>query len=66
MKIKPGAFVKVAMRFDYGRFNESVSALEIGVSAEIYASKIPILLFQPKDKRLFLQTYISMLFGKRK
>jgi hypothetical protein len=65
IKVKPGVFAKVAMRFDYGRFNESVSALEIGMSADFYASKIPILLFQ-KERQLFLQAYIAILFGRRK
>ncbi|MBL7743714.1 MAG: hypothetical protein JNN00_09610 [Chitinophagaceae bacterium] len=65
IKVKPGLFAKGAMRFDYGRFNESVSALEIGVSAEYYFSKIPIMLFQ-KDKNLFIQAYIAILFGRRK
>jgi hypothetical protein len=65
IKIKPGAFVKAAMRFDYGRFNESVSGLEIGLSTEIYGAKIPIMLFQ-KDKRLFFQMYVAILFGRRK
>jgi hypothetical protein len=66
IKIKPGFFAKYALRFDYGRFNESVSGIEIGVSAEMYASKIPIMLFSNKDKRLFIQGYLSVLFGKRK
>ena len=66
IKVKPGAFAKFAMRFDYGRFNESVNGLEIGTSAEFYASKIPIMLFQKKDKRLFIQAYIAIIFGKRK
>jgi hypothetical protein len=66
IKVKPGAFAKFAMRFDYGRFNESVSGLEIGVSAEIYASKIPIMLLQKKDQRLFIQAYVAILFGRRK
>jgi hypothetical protein len=65
MKIKPGAFAKVAMRFDYGRFNEVVSGLEIGMSLEAYGSKVPIMLLQ-KDKSLFFQGYISLLFGRRK
>ena len=65
IKVKPGAFAKFAMRFDYGRFNESVSGLEIGMSAEMYASKIPIMLLQ-KDKNLFIQAYIAILFGRRK
>ncbi len=65
MKIKPGAFAKVAMRFDYGRFNEVVSGLEIGMSLEVYGSKIPIMLLQ-KDKSMFFQGYVAILFGRRK
>jgi len=53
------------MRFDYGRYNESVNGLEIGMSVEAYADKIPIMLFQ-KDKRIFYQLYLALLFGKRK
>lgn len=63
--MKPGAFAKTALRFDYGRFNEVVSGLEVGVSVEYYSSKIPIMAKQ-KDKALFFQGYIAMLFGRRK
>src|SRR5690606_34176983 len=52
IKVKPGGFAKAGMRFDYGRYNEMVSALEIGMSVEAYASKIPILLYQ-KEPQLF-------------
>ena len=65
IKLKPGAFAKVAMRFDYGRFNESVSGLEIGMSVEAYASKIPLMAYQ-EDKQFFFQGYIAILFGRRK
>jgi len=65
MKMKPGVFAKAALRFDYGRFNEVVSGIEAGVSIEAYTSKIPIMLMQ-KDKQLFFQGYISILFGRRK
>jgi hypothetical protein len=65
IKVKPGAFVKTALRFDYGRFNEVVSGIEIGLSAEYYSSKMPIMADQ-KDKQLFFQGYIAMLFGRRK
>ncbi|MEI9944844.1 MAG: hypothetical protein WDN26_11550 [Chitinophagaceae bacterium] len=65
LKVKPGAFAKGALRFDYGRFNETVSALEVGLSVEAYASKIPLMAYQ-KDKRLFFQAYVALLFGKRK
>jgi hypothetical protein len=65
IKVKPGAFAKVAMRFDFGRYNESVSALEIGMSVEAYASKIPIMALQD-DNRMFFQGYVAFLFGRRK
>jgi hypothetical protein len=66
IKVKPGIFAKYALRFDYGRFNESVNGLEIGASAEFYASKIPIMLLQKKDKQIFIQCYLAVIFGKRK
>ncbi|MFZ1260757.1 MAG: hypothetical protein WAQ93_09780, partial [Chitinophagaceae bacterium] len=65
IKMKPGGFVKTAMRFDYGRFNEVVSGIEVGLSIEFYGSKIPIMVDQ-KDKQMFFQGYISILFGRRK
>lgn len=65
IKLRPGAFVKGSLRFDFGRFNESVTALEIGASLDAYASKIPIMLLQ-KERRLFTQVHVALLFGKRR
>jgi hypothetical protein len=65
IKIKPGGFIKTALRFDYGRFNEVVSGIEAGVSAEFYGSKIPIL-FGQKEKQFFFQGYVALLFGRRR
>jgi hypothetical protein len=65
MKMKPGGFAKTALRFDFGRFNEVVSGIEVGVSAEFYSAKIPIMLYQ-KDKQLFYQGHIAIMFGHRK
>ncbi|HPG12577.1 MAG TPA: hypothetical protein PLU37_13680 [Chitinophagaceae bacterium] len=66
MKVKPGAFLKTACRFDYGRYNEVISGLEIGLSAEFYGEKIPIMALQSKDRQLFIQGYLAIIFGKRK
>lgn len=65
IKFKPGAFLKTNLRFDFGRFNEVISALEVGVSGEFYSEKIPIMLFQ-KDKQFYIQGHIALLFGHRK
>lgn len=65
IKIKPGAFVKTGLRFDFGRFNEVVSGIEVGVSAEFYSSKIPIMLLQ-KEKQFYYQGHIAIMFGHRR
>jgi hypothetical protein len=65
INVKPGGFIKSALRFDYGRFNEVVSGVEIGLSADFYGSKIPMMVGQ-KYKQIFFQGYIALLFGKRK
>jgi hypothetical protein len=65
LSVKPGGFVKSSLRFDYGRFNEVVSGLEVGLSLEFYGEKIPIMVDQ-KDRQLFFQGHIALLFGRRK
>lgn len=65
MKFVPGAHVRTALRFDYGRYNEVISALEVGLNAEYYTQKMPILLLN-KEKRLFFNAYVALTFGKRK
>lgn len=72
IKIKPGAFVKTAMRFDFGRFNDMVQAVEIGLSVEGYAQKIQIMAptFRGfpavEPKQIFFQAHLAFLFGRRK
>ena len=65
MKFVPGAFAKTAIRFDYGRYNEVVSALEVGLNIEGYTSKMPQML-RNKEKQLFFNAYAAIVFGKRK
>lgn len=65
LKLTPGAYAKAAIRFDYGRYNETVSAIEVGLTAELYAKKIPQLVFT-KPQQLFVNAYVSIMFGKRK
>jgi hypothetical protein len=65
MKYVPGLFAKAAIRFDYGKFNDVVTALEIGIGAEFYTQKMPIMLLN-KEKNLFINSYISLIFGSRK
>jgi hypothetical protein len=65
LKLTPGAYAKAAMRFDYGRYNEVLSAIEVGITAEYYTNKIPQMVFST-PKNLFVNLYFSLVFGKRK
>lgn len=65
MNLKPGVYAKAALRFDYGSYNEVVSALETGITGEYYFSKIPQLLYS-KQKNFFLNVYVALVFGRRR
>ncbi len=65
LKIKPGVFLKTSLRFDFGRFNETIQALEIGMSVDAYASKIPQMVYNP-SQQLFFQGHFALVFGRRK
>ncbi len=65
MTITPGLYAKAAVRFDYGKFNEIISALEVGVTGEYYSKKIPLMVYNP-EKQFFFSGYVAIMFGKRK
>lgn len=65
VKLAPGAHVRAALRFDYGRYNEVLSALEVGLNAEYYSQKMPIVLLN-KEKSFFFNAYMAITFGRRK
>ncbi|KAA2241906.1 hypothetical protein F0L74_18780 [Chitinophaga agrisoli] len=62
--VVPGLHAKAGLRFDWAKFNEVVSALEIGVNAEYYTKDVPILVDQT-GKKFFFNAYLSLQFGKR-
>ena len=65
MKFQPGVYLKTGLRFDFGRFNESIHALEIGLSVDYYFSGVPQMVYN-EPKQLFLQGHVAYVFGKRK
>jgi hypothetical protein len=66
-KVQPkfGLSAKGALRFDYGRFNETVSAIEVGLNAEYYFGKVAQMTYSP-ERSFFFNAYISLLLGRRK
>ncbi len=65
LKVVPGAYVRTALRFDYGKYNEFLSALEVGLNAEFYSSKIAQMA-RNTQKQFFFNAYVALVFGKRK
>ncbi|MEP6927844.1 MAG: hypothetical protein ABI834_09425 [Ginsengibacter sp.] len=63
--VTPGLYAKTSVRFDYGSYNEIVSAIEVGITGEFYSKKIPILVQVPQ-KQFFFSAFVAILFGKRK
>jgi len=65
LAFKPGVNAKQALRFDYGRLNQTITAIECGLTEEYYFSKIP-LVYMVKQHSFFFNAYVSILFGSRK
>jgi hypothetical protein len=65
LKVTPGLYAKAAVRFDYGKYNEMVNAIEIGGTFEYYFKKIQQMIVV-KQYSYFLGAYVGIVFGKRK
>ncbi len=65
LSVKPGLNAKTAMRFDYGRLNQTISAIEVGLTGEYFFGKIPQVSLVPQ-KSFFFNAYVCLLFGSRK
>lgn len=81
-KLKPGAYVKIGMNFDYQLIEKKVTALEVGivydyfflpqlgVAGDGFFSKVPIFYQEPGGDDInlpgFFQMYIAFNFGFRK
>ena len=63
--IKPGVFAKVGLRFDFDSYNETIKALEIGLSVDAYAKDVKQMVYQ-EPGRIFVQGHIGFVFGGRK
>jgi hypothetical protein len=64
VQMVPGLYARIGMRFDWAEFNEFVSALEVGLSADLYSKKVQIMVNNP-GKSFFYGAYVSLIFGKR-
>jgi hypothetical protein len=66
LTIKPGLNARQGMRFDYGRLNQTVAAIEVGLTEEYFFGKMPIMYLVAPAKQFFFNAYVAILFGNRK
>lgn len=64
IKLYPGIFVKSGLEFEYSNSREVIKALEVGLMADIYMEKVPIMAFT-ENRSFFLNIYVGILFGKK-
>ncbi|WP_126247270.1 hypothetical protein [Chitinophaga rhizosphaerae] len=64
VKFNPGLHAKLGFRFDWAKFNDVISALEVGVNAEYYTKKVQIMVDQD-GKSFFFNAYVGLQLGKR-
>ncbi|HLR37235.1 MAG TPA: hypothetical protein VK084_04260 [Chitinophagaceae bacterium] len=64
LKVIPGFYARLGMRFDWAQYNKFVSALEVGVIGTYYTKDAQIMV-KEDGKNFFYGAYISLLFGKR-
>jgi hypothetical protein len=65
LKFTPGLYAKLGIRFDFGKYNEMLNAIEVGISEEYYIKEIPQMAYNPQ-KQFFFSAYVAIMFGKRK
>lgn len=66
----PGGHAKVALHFDWGAFDEFIKAFEVGIMADFYLKKVPIMVETPsapnvQNQPLFLNLFLNVQLGKR-
>lgn len=63
-KLKPGLALRSGLYFDYAARRKSFLGVEIGASAELYPSVIPIMI-NAKNSSYFFNIYADFRFGRR-
>ncbi|MFH2095023.1 MAG: hypothetical protein ABIJ16_04925 [Bacteroidota bacterium] len=61
--IRPGAFVKVGMNFEYGQNDQVINAIEVGAICDVYLHDIQIMAFN-NPGRVFVSLFICFRYGK--
>lgn len=64
IKLKPGFHGQFGANFTWGNQDNLIKALEVGVMADVFLSKVPLMLTEV-NKPYFVNVYLTLQFGKR-
>lgn len=62
--LHPGVYAKLGLNFEFGEYNSSIKAVEVGGVLDYYPFPIEIMAFNP-EQSFFLTFYLAFSFGKR-
>lgn len=67
VKVHLGGFGRMGLNFEHSGQTLGLKAIEVGVTADIYSTEVPIMaeLEGVNNKFLFFQFYLSLMFGKK-
>ncbi len=67
ISLSPGINGKFAVHFDWGAFDEYVKSIEAGIMVDAFLNKTPIMVEvdNVENRRLFINLFINLQFGKR-
>ena len=60
----PGGHFKAGLHLDWGAYDQTVKALEVGFTADVYTKKVPIMIIE-ENTAVFFNFYIAIKLGKR-
>lgn len=60
-----GAHVKAGVSFEYGRYMESVTGVEVGVLYEAFTKEI-VIIPQARNRQQFMSFYLTIYYGNRR
>ncbi len=64
LKVLPALHAEVAIDFDWGKNERFIKGLEIGVAADFYFTKVPVMV--ESNKLLYPSVYAGFMLGRRK
>jgi hypothetical protein len=67
IRLVPGLHAQFAVHFDWGAFDEYMKAIEVGIMADVFFQKVPIMVetTDVENRPFFINLFINLQLGKR-